>query len=347
MLNLVGHHHLRLEAEVGGYARERIVFVRPGLGEGPVGFAEILVHVALADLAGQGERVHEHAHGVGDPQVRTAVADGAHVHLLAAAECAHGQVSGGQAEAGRRDAQRQAALRDVDFQRLLERGRPSGLLALLPVGENGACALESLHPLPEEGFGRGVFLAAFRGFLVGGVVEVGIGLRGGLHAVQGGAQFGHEHVQRAAVEHQVVEVGQEVQAAAGPDQGGPEQRPFRQVERLEEVGLAGGELLVRKRLDGDFRFFVAGNQHHLTVHHVEAGEKCRMAVCHLQEGFPNLLRVQGKRQRPARGQVVDGLRRRLHAFEVEAFLLEGERNGTGFGGMGFGRPRMLPGHQGG
>ena len=144
-----------------------------------------------------------------------------------------------------------------------------------------------------------------------------------------------------------MEVGQQVQALAGLHDLGPEQGAFGQIERLQETGLAVREVLLRDGRQLHFRFRLAGNQHHLAFPHFEMGVQGGMATDHLQEGFPDRFRLQGARQRPAHGQVIDGLARRLHALEVKAFLLEGERLRGDPVRTAFRPPDGLPGEQGG
>ena len=89
--HLVGQHHLRLETVVGRDLGEGVVFVRAAFGKEMVRILEIVRHLIHVRVAGEGQRIHEHAQGIGYIQVRTAVADRADIDFLTAAECAHGK----------------------------------------------------------------------------------------------------------------------------------------------------------------------------------------------------------------------------------------------------------------
>ena len=243
--HLIGHHHLRLETEVGRDLGEGIVFVRAAFREKTVRLFEIIRHLLDTRVTREGQRIDEHTHRVGDSQVRTAVADGADIDLLAAAERAHGQERGGQEIAGGRNAQRQASLGDLPVHGDFQRGHHAGGVALLLVRQDGAGAFAACHLLLEERGRSGEFLAFLRGFLVRGIIVISIVFRVRIHAVHGGAEFRHEDVHGTAVEDQVMEIGEQVQAFARLHDFSAVQGAFAEIERLQEMGLAVREVLLR------------------------------------------------------------------------------------------------------
>ena len=80
--HLVGQHHLRLEAELGGYLGKGIILVLQGGLEVLVALLEEGFGAFLRAVSGQGQGVHEHTEAVGRLEVAAAVADGADVDLL-------------------------------------------------------------------------------------------------------------------------------------------------------------------------------------------------------------------------------------------------------------------------
>ena len=322
---LVGQHHLRLEAEVGGYFGEGVFLVLQGSLEVLVALLQEGLGVLNGAVSLQGQGVYEHAETVGRPEVAATVADGTDINLLAGAVGAQAKVGGAQIEAGGRDAQRLAQGVDIGAHLPAQEDLAAALSAGLQVRNNGRRAFQA-GELPGKEFpGPGIGLAAFGGLLLGRVLEIGIAFRGDVLSFQCGADFLDEDVVAAAVEDQVVEVAQKVGVAAFGKDFHLAEGTFPQVEGAGEAFPCG---LQAAFPHGDGNGNVRGNLANLSVPLFKAALQRRVGGQHL---FHGLFERPGRHfsgEGPQHGNVVDGLVGSLHAVQVHAGLLVGEGLGV-------------------
>ena len=83
----------------------------------------------------------------------------------------------------------------------------------LPVRDKAGFFFLPLHPGGKVGLGLLEFLAVLIGFLVLGVLEIGVGFLFRFTAFKGGGKLCKENVVGPAVKHQVVEVSHKAQLA--------------------------------------------------------------------------------------------------------------------------------------
>ena len=128
---------------------------------------------------------------------------------------------------------------DIGLDKLAQEHFAAGLSAGFQVRNYGRRAFQATQLPGEEVAGLSIGLAAFGGLLPGGVLEIRIAFRGNLLAFQGGADLLDEDVVAAAVEHQVVEVAQEVGLVLAGYDFYLAQRAFVQVEGQDEALFFG------------------------------------------------------------------------------------------------------------
>ena len=334
--DLVGQHHLGLEAELVGDLGERILLMTESGLEVLVALPEEGFGIVYAAVSSQGQGVDEHSETVGRTEIAAAIADGADIDLLAGAVGAQGQVCGGQVETGGRYAQPLAERVYVSAHGLLEEDLTAGLVAGVKVRNDGRGAFQPGQLPGEELPGLGIGLAALGGLLPGGVLEVGITLRSDLLAFKGGADILYEEVVTAAVEHQVVEVAQKVGLAITLKDFQFPERSCGEVEGLHEVFLFLLQIAVEK--DAHRHGNVVRDLIHFPFSLLEAGLEYGMGVEDLED---RLLKGSGLHfpgESPHHRNVVDRLVRGLHTVDIHARLLVGKRLGAkDFGHLGFGR----------
>ena len=172
--DLICEHYLRLEIKVGRHFCERVILVRPGLGEGVVGLLQVLGRACRRGVRGQSQGVDEHTQSIGSPKVGTAVADSADIYFLAAAESTCGKERSRQEIACRRYAKAPATLGDFGAYSFNKACLAPGAVTLFEIGKYAAGAFAACHLSVKEVSGGGKFLPFFRLFLVGGIIEVRI-----------------------------------------------------------------------------------------------------------------------------------------------------------------------------
>ena len=142
----------------------------------------------------------------------------------------------------------------------------------------------------EEVFGFLEFRAVLIGFLVFGVLEIGIGLLLGRFSFQGGGEFRQEYIIGAAVKYQMVEIGHQAQFLGRLYYVKPIKRAVGQVVGLHEGVLEREELLFA--IYFSIRYFLirnARNQVHLAVLLFKMAGHYRVGFQDGVEGIHNLL----------------------------------------------------------
>ena len=323
--HLVGQHHLRLEAELGGHLGEGIILVLQGGLEVLVALLQEGFGAFLRAVSGQGQGIHEHTVAFGRLQIAAAVADGADIDFLVGVVGAQGKVGGTQIETGGRDAHLLAEGMDIGLDKLSQVHLAAGLVAVFQVRYNGGRALQAFQLPGKEVPGLGVGLAAFGGFLPGGVLEIRIAFGNNVLALQRGADFLDEEVVAAAVKHQMVEIAQKAGLVLPGNDNYLPQRTFAEVEGKDEVLFQAFQFSL---LDGNGDGNIRGNLAHLPVYLVKAGLQGGMGVQNFPDGLLQGLGRYFPGEGPHHRNIVDGFLRSLHTVQEHAGLLVGQGLGT-------------------
>ena len=190
------------------------ILVGKRLAEVAVGLPEEFVGLLAVYLSGEGDGIHKHAEGIGAAHVPAAVGHGAQVHLLLPAEAAYRDKCCSQEVAGRGNTQRVAARHNIGPYFFPQPDFMTNLVLLrLIVGDQAGFLLLAFQLGREEGFGFLVVVAVLVGFLVLGVLEIGVGFLFGGSPLQGAGELLQKYVIGAAVKDEVMEVGQQTQLA--------------------------------------------------------------------------------------------------------------------------------------
>ena len=323
--HLVGQHHGRMEVKGRCHPREGIILEREGGGKVAVRLLEEIRHHLLPYFSGERHRVDKHTKRVGTAHVAPAIGHGAHKHFLLAAEGAYGYEGGPQEVTGRGDAQRVAACHHVGPYLLAQPHLVAHLVFLrLLVRDNAGFFFLSGHLLGKEGFGLAEFFAFLVGFLVFGVVEVGVVFLFRLLAFQGARELGQEDVVGVAVKDKVVEIGHQAQFAGRLDYIEPIQRAG-EVEGLHKGLFQGLVILFAAEFDGrDFRIRFSGHQIHFSVSLFQSSGDTGMCLQKGQQGLFKGRYLCAFRESKDERQVVGRGRRIADAVQVQTRLLEGE-----------------------
>ena len=318
------------EAVVGSDADEGIVLVAQRLVEGVANLLQVFADRHVVDAEPEGQRVDKHTHGVGNLQVGTSTTDGTEEDVAAVGVTRHHIADGGQEQVGRRDlmlATESGGLVVVDrADGLTDKSR---LVALGQVGGNLAGTLAILHPLGKELLGAAEGVAIGGLLLVAREIKIGVALLLDGVAVEQAAELVDEQVHGTAVEHQVVYVHQQVEAAVGLDRLETVKRRTAQIERLHKLVLILGELILRHLTHRHLgRHALVDGLHHLIAFSREIDAHLGMTAYELLDSLSHATGLYARWQRQHARDVIDGRGRILHALEVNARLCVREGNAT-------------------
>ena len=247
--------------------------------EGVTDLMQIVGHRHIVNLQTESEGVDEHTHCVGNLQVRASAADGTEVDLAVVGVARDDIAGGSEEEVGGGDVVLAAecgegsdSVAAYGTESLADKALSVGLGK---VGGNLAGSFAGLQLLGKELLGS---LEGFRFLgllLVGDEVEVGVGfvLNGrtdsraflrsiGAQALRGGLAYplpfertvklADEEVGGTAVEHQVVDVHQEMDTTVGLDDLEAVERRLLQIERAYKLILIGSQRLITHLRYGHF-----------------------------------------------------------------------------------------------
>ena len=189
---LIGEGQFRCVTIVGGDAGEGILLVAHGLVETFADIPDKVHHTSVGESGGQRQRVHKHAEGVLDADVAASAADGTDIQVFIAGKAGKDQERGCQRQVGRCHGMFATELfHGLHVDGTIQLCRPVALVGRREVGRQFRGALAGAQQLVVVGLvGLGGFL-----LLVGGVVQVGIGLCLHASAFQYLAELDNEEVE--------------------------------------------------------------------------------------------------------------------------------------------------------
>ena len=297
--HLIGIGDGRPEGIVGCNASEGIILVAQRVVKCRARLSEEVGHGDVADSQSQGQRVHKHAHRVGNPDVAAAAAHRAEIDIAVVGVARHHISRGCQEQMGGRNLLLPAECRGlVEVGRAYRLADESLFVGLWQVGRYLAGTLAGGQFLGKELLRRLERLALLSLLLVGHEVQVGVCLRFGGLSFQLCAYLADEQVGRASVEHQVMDVHEQMHRLSGPHHLEAVERRLLQVERLHELILISQQLLLAHLGDGA-PLLLTERQCDAVVGCLDDGvalcgevyAQLRMAVHHLLYGCGQLLRV--------------------------------------------------------
>ena len=320
--HLVGVGNSGTEAIVGSDAGEGIVLVAQRLVEGLAGLPQERADGGVVDVESEGEGVDKHTHRVGNLQVRATAAHRAEIYFaivrIARDDVAHSS----QIQVCRCD-----VMLSAEGSGFVEVSRADGFankaltISLGQVGRYLAGTLAGLQFLGKELLGRPERIAVFSILLVANEIEVGIALFLDRRTVEYAVELADEQIDRTTVEHQVVDIHQQVCAVLGLHHLEAVEWRLLQVERTDEVLLIRGQLIVGHFRYGNlYGYAVFHRLHNFVSHCRKVNAQLRMSLHHLLDGLCQLVGISAIGIAQETGNVIDGRGGILHALEVDTRL---------------------------
>ena len=290
---------------------------------------EIFGHRHIVNLKAEGKRVDKHTHGIGNFQVGAAAADSAQIDLAVVSVARYHITRGSEEQMGRRD-----FLLAAEGCGLFVVGGADGLadeslvVGVGQVGRNLAGTLTSLQLLGKELLGSLEGLALLSLLLVAYEVEIGVGLFLNGLPFESSAYLTNQQVGRTAVEHQMMNVHQQVDGVVGLHDFKAVERSLLQIERSYELVLVFIQFFLLHHAEGYLHGNAAlGGLHDGVALGGEVNAELGMLAYHLLYALGQSVGIGTGGVGEQIGDVVDGRSGILQTLEVNTRLGIRQRHG--------------------